>query len=991
MRTVLRSLCLALVFGLPCLGTTAGAPEPNPGPAPQRESLVQTAGVQGGFCLVLAGSTDAVALALELGRSPGCLVQLLAEEAGIVVEARQRIAAAQCGERVFADAVASFRDLPYVDNLANLVVVAGRAGTPESLREAERVLAPRGVRLHGPGPWQRLVKAVPAGQAEWTHNRYDASGSAVSADTVGMATELRWLAGRYWSGGTILAVASAGGRMFYCVAPDRQKSGSLTLVARDAFNGLPLWNRSWEGEIQTPELFPYQELPDEKPEWAGKVARFSAGVSVSRPGCNALPFTAGKDCLFTIFEDRAVALDAVTGATLRTFEASGAPRDLVLAGNTLLLGAPGEIRAFEATSAKLLWKAPLSSKDIVVEGGSLFCLDVGKNPAEPVSLDLATGAERWRNAAPPWAKDLAQVKPPLSVLYLRFCQAGTIIVTGGRGLYALAAADGKALWSKETNLRVSKFRYAAYSDAWPWGGDIWTYNYDEDNREGRFAWVLNPATGEVKKKVPGGMPHCTRTVATGQMMISGHYVSFLSDQKSFQVPMIRNACNLGVLPANGMLYGMPHGCICKPWYLPGYQGFGMPGQEPAATPRLEKGPAFGRTRPVSTADGNDWPIYRHDARRSAGTAETLPDKLELLWAAPFPGQADADPEYQDDPAWNGPLSPPTASEDSVFVSLPNRRQVVALEARSGKEKWRFTAGGRVRLPPTLHRGLCLIAAQDGQVYAVEAADGRLAWRLRARDSRRELMAYGQPESLWPVLNVVVCADTAYFASGRSANGQEGTVLTAVKALTGELLFEKTLKEYEALQDIPALDQDGSFLHFPNMPGWELNLATREEKSLAAVPSERIKGRLTLASKPDKLKGPARLVLSNGTAWKGAVPGEANWRHGSSKGDLLSFTTDFTAAYSLKSKAGQVQVAGAKPAPLQTMATPCALVIAGNQVLLAGADSSGKTGRLLISSTTGVLRQEIHFAAAPVYDGLAVAQGRLFVSLQDGQLLCFGKK
>jgi outer membrane protein assembly factor BamB len=954
-------------------------------------SLLRTAGIPGGFCLLLAGSTEDIALALELGRSPGTLVQLLAEDAAVVAEARQRIAAVHGDERMFADVVASFHDLPYVDQLANLVVVAERAGTPESLREAERVLAPRGVRLHGPGALQRMVKGVPAGMAEWTHNRFDASGSAVSTDTVGMATELRWLAGRYWSGETMLAAASAGGRMFYGVASGKPKTGLITVLARDACNGRVLWERTWEGDFQTAEQFPYQALPGEQPEWAGKVARFSAGVSAIRAGSNAVPFTAGKDRLYTIFEARAVALDAATGASLRTYETAGPPRDLVLSGSTLLVGTPGEIRAYEADSAVLLWKATLASKDIVVQGDALYCLDVGRTPTELVSLDLTTGVQRWRNAMPPWAKDQALSKPPLDLMYLRFCQAGRILVTGARGLYALAAADGRTLWSKESDLRVTKFRYASYSDAWLWGGEIWTYNYSEEDREGRFAWVLDPDTGEVKRKIPGGMPHCTRTVATGQMMISGHYVSFLSGQQGFQVPMIRNACNLGVLPANGMLYGMPHGCNCKPWYLSGYQGFGMPGQEPAPPPRLVKGPAFDRSRPAAADDGTGWPIYRHDARRSAGTTQTLPDALELLWTAAYPGLADSDPEHRDDPAWNGPVSPPTANRDGVFVSLPNRRQVLALEIGTGAEKWRFTAGGRIRLPPTLHRGLCLIAGQDGQVQAVDAADGALVWSLRARESRRQLMAYGQPESLWPVLNVVVAEDLAYFASGRASTGSEGTRLTAVRALTGEVVFERTLTKYEALQDLPALDQDGRYLHFPNMPGWDLNLATREEQSLEEVPVERLRSRLTLASKPSKLRGPARLALSDGVSSKGRIPGEANWRYEGSKGDLLAFTADMAVAYSLKSATGQVRRGDTSLAQLAATGVPRALIIAGSQVVLACADSSGGTGRIQVFSAAGALLQEIPLGAAPMHDGLAVAQGRLLVSLQDGQLLCFGRR
>jgi outer membrane protein assembly factor BamB len=56
-------------------------------------------------------------------------------------------------------------------------------------------------------------------------------------------------------------------------------------------------------------------------------------------------------------------------------------------------------------------------------------------------------------------------------------------------------------------------------------------------------------------------------------------------------------------------------------------------------------------------------------------------------------------------------------------------QVVAVDAATGRERWRFTAGGWVPLPPTIHQGLCLFGAHDGWVYAVRADDGTARLRL----------------------------------------------------------------------------------------------------------------------------------------------------------------------------------------------------------------------------------------------------------------------
>jgi hypothetical protein len=57
--------------------------------------------------------------------------------------------------------------------------------------------------------------------------------------------------------------------------------------------------------------------------------------------------------------------------------------------------------------------------------------------------------------------------------------------------------------------------------------------------------------------------------------------------------------------------------------------------------------------------------------------------------------------------------------------------------------------------------------------------------------------------------------------------------------------------------------------------------------------------------------------------------------------------------------------------------------------LALEDKSG--GSVMTYSTSGDLRKEIHLESSPVWDGMIVAQGRIYISSLDGKVRCFGKE
>jgi hypothetical protein len=54
---------------------------------------------------------------------------------------------------------------------------------------------------------------------------------------------------------------------------------------------------------------------------------------------------------------------------------------------------------------------------------------------------------------------------------------------------------------------------------------------------------------------------------------------------------------------------------------------------------------------------------------------------------------------------------------------------------------------------------------------------------------------------------------------------------------------------------------------------------------------------------------------------------------------------------------------------------------------------GRMGGVLwaVSAETGEKLAEYRLDAAPVWDSIAVARGRLYIATQDGKLRCFGEK
>ena len=172
----------------------------------------------------------------------------------------------------------------------------------------------------------------------------------------------------------------------------------------------------------------------------------------------------------------------------------------------------------------------------------------------------------------------------------------------------------------------------------------------------------------------------------------------------------------------------------------------------------------------SLAAADDWPTYMHDNARSGVSGETLKLPLQLEWdySTPLPPQ----PAWPDSAKWDGwsktynlktrqvfdRVYHVAIGDGAVYFGSSSSDQVYCLDADTGKKRWSFFTEGPVRLAPMLHDGRVYFGSDDGYVYCVEAADGKLVWKHRPGPHPRRIPGNGRVISVWPVRGSLVLQD-----------------------------------------------------------------------------------------------------------------------------------------------------------------------------------------------------------------------------------------
>ena len=145
-------------------------------------------------------------------------------------------------------------------------------------------------------------------------------------------------------------------------------------------------------------------------------------------------------------------------------------------------------------------------------------------------------------------------------------------------------------------------------------------------------------------------------------------------------------------------------------------------------------------------------------------------------------------QWQVDGVITGPLTAPTATDDVVIVAETHGQAVVALDAATGKRRWRTTVDGRVDLSPSLHGGLVYVGTRNGWVYALNRDSGAMVWRFCAAPTDERIVVNGQLASRWPVFGAVpVDDDGVMVVAGRHSANDGGLWWWQLAPVSGEIL------------------------------------------------------------------------------------------------------------------------------------------------------------------------------------------------------------
>ena len=193
----------------------------------------------------------------------------------------------------------------------------------------------------------------------------------------------------------------------------------------------------------------------------------------------------------------------------------------------------------------------------------------------------------------------------------------------------------------------------------------------------------------------------------------------------------------------------------------------------------------------------DWPMWRHDANRSAASSQSLPDGLHLRWVRKLPA---VQLTWPHEPRLHFDAShEPVVMGKTLFLGSANDGSVTAFDTDSGRQRWKFYTESPVRFAPVAWRGKVYVGSDDGHLYCLDASDGSPLWKVRGAPKDRPDRTHlgnGRLISYWPVRGGPVLADrTVYFAAGIWPT--LGVFILAVDAGSGHVLW---------------VNRDGQYIH-----------------------------------------------------------------------------------------------------------------------------------------------------------------------------------
>ena len=967
------------------------------------ETVTKLTGSTGGLCVQI-GLLDGGALAKEFAGTGAWLVHGFDTNPQHVFQATQQLReTAQYGLAVFEARVA-LDTLPFAENLVNLVVLSD---VPEGLEPAEidRILRPLG-RIVVPTSLLSVEHVVQAGFVRtqtfvyagqecviaqkpwpdtmdgWPHPRHSPTNNPVSSDeVVGPPRRIRWVTGPYEYYPYMI---SSRGVNFYGAT-----------IARDGFNGLPMWQKPLgQGWSPHPSI------------------KFQRG---------SMHPVAVDDRLYAVENGVLSAMSIETGEVLQKYPDAGDAQQLLVEGAYMVSLCPAEIRVLNVSDGKLRWARKAHDPGcVVIAEGAVFYGDGSRRLGDARlfrRVDIATGKQVWHVQEAEWTSQVALLKDLGRAVWCVYHDGVLVFEVStysdwreGSCMFVLDAKDGKALWGREAKPAGHHSQVRAI------GIDGLIYI-----QEGTRVTGLDARTGERKCEFATIPNHCFPAMATESHFLTGEMS--VTDLATFETDTNRITkanCSRygGVWPANGLLYTIPKWCVCWPM-LDGFTAL-APERDREVTldfPLITYAPA----PKASPAADNEWPCYRQDASRSGAIDMSVSAELDMLWEATLGERPDSrfKGDWIGNPVIKGPLTAPTIADGLVFVSRPDAQEIVALEADSGEVRWRRGTKGRVDGPPTIYNGLAIYGTRNGYVTALMARNGAPVWQRRLAPHEERIVSHGQVESPWPAAgSVLISNGVAYVMAGRQYLADGGVGVFALVPETGETKWLRVVNElpehhYYASNSIEfdATDLLVREADHVAMSRWEFDPETgamevfekigfghfKTAGAEVGVIAER--GYWTYGARVGRrveTRGLTRplAVYSSDTLYACTEEKDGVFRRDFTEASIAAFDREWYNNRLVEPARAKMEGETSRSIRLMNETTwvnesvdekgIAAMALVGDKLLVVGQEG----GLKVIATSDGSVIME-HALPAPIWDGMAAAYGRVFVATADGRVICLG--
>jgi outer membrane protein assembly factor BamB len=265
------------------------------------------------------------------------------------------------------------------------------------------------------------------------------------------------------------------------------------------------------------------------------------------------------------------------------------------------------------------------------------------------------------------------------------------------------------------------------------------------------------------------------------------------------------------------------------------------------------------------------------------------------------------------------ISSPAVAGGIVYVGSSDGN-LYAVDAESGAQRWKFDAKSRVPSSPAVSGGIVYFGAYDGNFYAVDAASGALKWKFQTKGERRfagkhlhgvQPVAETMPDPFDCYLSSpVVWKGAVYFGSG------DGNVY-ALNAASGRLNWK--FRTGDVVHASPAIADDTVFIGSWDSYFYAIEAGTGREKwkfktgedpdthnQVGIQSSASVAGGIVYFGCRDSnfyaldaRSGEKKWVYGNKGSWVVSSPAVKD-------GKVYFVTSDSSLLYALDAKSGQVE-------------------------------------------------------------------------------------